>query len=118
MYQKIIANTPKFLMFDLQPLTENKNFIFGADYILIRPKQNGCILHLSSTQTSLFVGQLVLLAPFNTFKINIANNKICVGYVLHCRLNELDKTFIDSVQFSKIKNMLVHTKQGLLYERE
>ncbi|KJF87346.1 helix-turn-helix domain-containing protein [Photobacterium phosphoreum] len=118
MYQKIIANTPKFLMFDLQPLTENKNFIFGADYILIRPKQNGCILHLSSTQTPLVVGQLVLLAPFNPFKINIDNNKICVGDVLHFRLNALGQTFIDSVQFSKIKNMLDHAKQGLLFESE
>ena len=120
MYQKIIANTPKFLMFDLQPLIENKNFIFGADYILIRPKKNGCILHLSSTQIPLAVGQLVLLAPFNPFKISVEaiNNKITAGDALHFRLNALGQTFIDSIQFNNIKNMLNHAKQGLLFDGE
>ncbi|WP_256384851.1 helix-turn-helix transcriptional regulator [Photobacterium toruni] len=118
MYQKIIANTPKFLMFDLQPLIENENFIFGADYILIRPKQNGCILHLSSTQIPLVVGQLVLLAPFNPFKISVEaiNNTANVGDALHFRLNALGQTFIDSIQFTNIKNMLDNAKQGLLFD--
>lgn len=120
MYQRVIANTPKFLMFDLQPLIENPHFIFGADYILIRPKQHGCTLHLSSTQIPLVVGQLVLLAPFNPFRIsvNTTNTLLSIGDVLHFRLNALGQTFIDSVQFGKIKTMLDHAKQGLLFESE
>ncbi|MEC6796303.1 AraC family transcriptional regulator [Photobacterium sp. S4TG1] len=118
MYQRVIANTPKFLMFDLQPLIENKNFIFGADYILIRPKQNGSTLYLSSTHMPLVVGQLVLIAPFNPFKISVEaiNNNDNVGDVLHFRLNALGQTFIDSIQFTNIKNMLDKAKQGLLFD--
>lgn len=119
MYQRIIANTPKFLMFDLQPLIENNNFIFGADYLLIRPKKNGCILHLTSTEIPLVVGQLVLLAPFNPFKISVNTlNTTSAGDVLHFRLNALGQTFIDSIQFTDIKNMLDDAKQGLLFESE
>lgn len=118
MYQRVIANTPKFLMFDLQPLIENENFIFGADYILIRPKQNGSTLYLSSTHMPLVVGQLVLIAPFNPFKISVEaiNNNDNVGDVLHFRLNALGQTFIDSIQFTNIKNMLDKAKQGLLFD--
>ena len=118
MYRKVTANTSKFLMFDLQPLIENEHFIFGANYILIRPKQNGGTLYLSAIDIPLVVGQLVLIAPFNPFKISddALNNNESTGDVLHFRLNALGQTFIDSIQFTNIKNMLDNAKQGLLFD--
>lgn len=121
MCQRVIANTPKFLMFDLQKVEETEHMIFGADYILIRPRTAGCTLHLANTHDRLRVGQLVLLAPFNPFRLSLEQNQgkeptDCD--VLHFRLNALGQTFVDSVQFYTIKTMLEQSRNGVLFEGE
>ncbi|MGF1691084.1 helix-turn-helix domain-containing protein [Photobacterium kagoshimensis] len=106
-------------MFDLQKVEETEHMIFGADYILIRPKTSGCTLHLANTHYRLRACQLVLLAPFNPFRLTLdsthkAGSTDCD--VLHFRLNALGQTFVDSVQFKTIKNMLDESRRGLLFE--
>ncbi|WCE31417.1 hypothetical protein [Vibrio sp. SCSIO 43137] len=120
MNQRIIANTPEFHMFDLQKVEESKHMIFGADYILIQPNTDGCTLHLANKEYLLRKDQAVLLAPFNPFRLSINNeckqklNK--VNNVLHFRLNALGQTFVDSVQFHQIREMLEQSKAGLLFD--
>ncbi|MGR5076334.1 helix-turn-helix domain-containing protein [Photobacterium swingsii] len=119
MCQRVIANTPKFLMFDLQKVEETEHMIFGADYILIRPKTSGCTLHLANTHYRLRACQLVLLAPFNPFRLTLETTRQHGATdcdVLHFRLNALGQTFVDSVQFKTIKNMLDESRRGLLFE--
>lgn len=119
MYQRVVSNTPEFLMFDLQKIEETKHMIFGADYILIRPKTAGCTLHLASTHYPLKAGQLFLLAPFNPFRLSIDTRKTSADCdVLHFRLNALGQTFVDSVQFKPIKSMLDQSRSGMLFEGE
>ncbi|WP_231568945.1 hypothetical protein [Photobacterium gaetbulicola] len=38
MCPRVIASTPKFLMFDLQKVNETEHMIFGADYIVVAPR--------------------------------------------------------------------------------
>ncbi|MGF1735535.1 helix-turn-helix transcriptional regulator [Photobacterium satsumensis] len=119
MCQRVIANTPKFLMFDLQKVSETKHMIFGADYILVAPRTAGCTLHLASTQYRLKVGQLVLLAPFNPFRLSLFSSggqRKADCDVLHFRLNALGQTFVDSIQFQAIKQMLDDSRSGLLFD--
>ncbi|MGR5063198.1 helix-turn-helix transcriptional regulator [Photobacterium sp. DNB22_13_2] len=119
MCPRVIANTPKFLMFDLQKVNETKHMIFGADYILVAPRTAGCTLHLASTQYRLKVGQLVLLAPFNPFRLSLLSSVVQGSAdcdVLHFRLNALGQTFVDSVQFHAIKQMLDDSRSGLLFD--
>ncbi|WP_428673256.1 helix-turn-helix domain-containing protein [Photobacterium swingsii] len=119
MCQRVIANTPKFLMFDLQKVEETEHMIFGADYILIRPKTSGCTLHLANTHYRLRACQLVLLAPFNPFRLTLETTHQLGSTdcdVLHFRLNALGQTFVDSVQFKTIKNMLDESRRGLLFD--
>ncbi|NOH82628.1 helix-turn-helix transcriptional regulator [Vibrio sp. 03-59-1] len=119
MCQRVIANTPKFLMFDLQKLKETEHLIFGVDYILIRPKTSGCTLHLANTHYQLHVGQLVLLAPFNPFRLSLEKHKDPTDCdVLHFRLTALGQTFVDSIQFDMIKQMLEKSSYGTLFEGE
>ena len=119
MYQRVVANTPKFLMFDLQKLEETKHMIFGADYILIRPNTAGCTLHVASTRHPLKVGQLYLLAPFNPFRLSVDPGREGTDCdVLHFRLNALGQTFVDCVQFEQIKTMLDKSRSGMLFEGE
>ncbi|OAN11084.1 transcriptional regulator [Photobacterium jeanii] len=118
MTQRVIANTPKFLMFDLQKVEETEHMIFGADFILIRPKTAGCILHLANNNYRLRSRQLVLLAPFNPFRLKFDSPHPAGPIdcdVLHFRLNALGQTFVDSVQFKPIKAMLDDAKHGLLF---
>lgn len=119
MCPRVIANTPKFLMFDLQKVNETEHMIFGADYILVAPRTAGCTLHLASTHYKLKVGQLVLLAPFNPFRLSLLSSGgqgSADCEVLHFRLNALGQTFVDSVQFKPIKQMLDDSRSGLLFE--
>jgi len=106
-------------MFDLQQLVETEHMIFGADYVSICPRTNGCTLHLANSCHPLDVGQLVLLAPFNPYRLSFAQdqtNRPNGCDVLHFRLNALGQTFVDSVQFNTIKSMLELSKNGLLFE--
>lgn len=118
MCQRVIANTPKFQMFDLQKIEETEHMIFGADYILIRPKTAGCTLHLANTHFQLRVGQLILLAPFNPFRLSLdQHQKVPTDCdTLHFRLNAMGQTFVDSVQFFPIKSMLEQSRNGTLFE--
>lgn len=122
MNQRIIANTPEFHMFDLQQVEESKHMIFGADYILIQPNTPGFTLHLANNEYLLKQDQLVLLAPFNPFRLSVNNelkqNVTKEDDILHFRLNALGQTFVDSVQFSKIRDMLEQSKHGLLFDGE
>ncbi|MGL4475028.1 MAG: helix-turn-helix transcriptional regulator [Shewanella sp.] len=120
MTTKIVANTPKFVVFDLQKLSETQHLIFGADYVLIRPMTKGCTLHLTNTKLRLSQGQVVLLAPFNPFRLSLDKRTSRDAQVdcdvLHFRLNGIGLTFVDSPQFREIKTMLDDAKLGLLYE--
>ncbi|NOI67122.1 AraC family transcriptional regulator [Vibrio sp. 99-8-1] len=122
MNQRIIANTPEFHMFDLQKVEESKHMIFGADYILIQPNTVGCTLHLASKEYQLKDNQAVLLAPFNPFRLSVnkeSKQELSEGNnVLHFRLNALGQTFVDSVQFHQIRDMLEKSKSGLLFDGE
>lgn len=117
---KVVSNTPKFAVFDMQKLSAMQHMIFGADYVLIRPKTTGCTLHLADTYYRLNIGQLVLLAPFNPFRLSLDTHsnhkKILDCDVLHFRLNGLGQTFVDCQQFMGIKNMLELSKHGELFE--
>ncbi|MEC4728119.1 AraC family transcriptional regulator [Shewanella sp. D64] len=120
---KIVSNTPKFVVFDLQKLSATQYMIFGADYVLIRPKTTGCTLHLTNVHYRLNIGQIVLLAPFNPFRLSLDTkssyrNKTLDCDVLHFRLNGMGLTFIDSQQFAEVKSMLENARNGLLYEGE
>lgn len=118
---KIVSNTPKFVIFDLQKLTETQHLIFGADYVLIRPNTQGCTLHLTNSSYRLHAGQMVLLAPFNPFRLSLdkkhlSQNKEIDCDVLHFRLNGFGLTFVNSQQFGDIRAMLDNTKFAPLYE--
>lgn len=116
---KVVSKPSKFSVFDLQKLSETQHMIFGADYVLIRPKTTGCTLHLAENYYRLNIGQLVLLAPFNPFRLSLdtdnPNKKIDCD-VLHFRLNGLGQTFTDSKQFSAVTRMLEKSRHALLYE--
>ncbi|BDR35726.1 TPA: helix-turn-helix domain-containing protein [Photobacterium damselae] len=124
MYQRAVAQTAKFLMFDMQKLEETQHLIFGADYILIHPNSPGCILHLATHHLKLQPNQIVLLAPFNPFRLSLEKNSCSRRAsvndcdVLHFRLNALGQTFVDSVQFANIRSMLEQAKSGLLFSGE
>jgi len=123
MVTKVVANTPKFVVFDLQKLSETQHMIFGADYVLIRPKTTGCTLHLTDSHYRLNIGQIVLLAPFNPFRLSLDRHSSCRNKkldcdVLHFRLNSIGLTLVDSQQFRKVKSMLDDARRGLLYEGE
>ena len=122
MHQKIMANTPEFHLFDLQKVEESQHMIFGADYILIQPNSDGCTLHLANKQYKLKKTDAVLLAPFNPFRLSIessAKNKINNQYnILHFRLHALGQTFVDSVQFRLVREMLEEAKWGSLFTGE
>lgn len=116
---KIVSKPSKFSVFDLQKLSETQHMIFGADYVLIRPKTTGCTLHLADNYYRLNIGQLVLLAPFNPFRLSLdsENPKKKIDCdVLHFRINGLGQTFTNSKQFSTISKMLEQSRHALLYE--
>lgn len=119
MYQRVKANTPEFLMFDIQEVEETEHMIFAADYILVWPRHCECTLHLGTSHYSLKPGQLVLLAPFNPFRIVLGSLEEGAEHgcdELHFRLNALGQTFVDSVQFSNIKKMLDQSRSGMLFD--
>lgn len=123
MSTKIVSNTPKFVIFDLQKLTETQHLIFGADYVLIRPNTKGCTLHLTNSSYKLSSGQIVLLAPFNPFRLSLDKKHLSQGNeidcdVLHFRLNGFGLTFVNSQQFGNVRAMLDEAKFALLYEAE
>ena len=118
---KIVSNTPKFVVFDIQKLSETQHMIFGADYVLIRPKSTGCTLHLADSHFRLSIGQLILLAPFNPFRLTLDTEssykqKQLDCDVLHFRLSGLSQSLIDGQQFADIKSMLNQSRHALLYE--
>ncbi|PSW10758.1 AraC family transcriptional regulator [Photobacterium sanctipauli] len=119
MCQRVIANTPEFSMFDLQKIEETKHMIFGADYIVIRPLRGECSLQLANNRFTLRPGTIVLLAPFNPFRLSLGPQGHTGGGdcdVLHFRLNALGATFVDSVQFKPIKQMLDSASNALYFE--
>lgn len=121
MHTKVIACSPKFVIFDKQKLTETQHMIFGGDYVLIRPKTTGCTLHLANSHYRLKIGQIVLLAPFNPFRLALDidssfHNKKFDCDVLHFRLSGLGQTLATSQQFNKVKTMLDQSRYALLYE--
>ena len=119
MCQRVIANTPKFLLFDLQPAEETEHLLFCADYVLVWPRNTGCTLYLGASSHRLSPGQLVLLAPFSPHRFEFEPPRNAAGShcdVLHFRLNALGQTFIDSVQFSDIKHMLEKARGGSLFD--
>ncbi|MCQ1058176.1 helix-turn-helix domain-containing protein [Photobacterium sp. DNB23_23_1] len=120
MCQRVIANTPKFLLFDLQSALETKHLLFCADYVLVWPRNSGCTLYLGTSSHNIAPGQLALLAPFSPHRFEFeSTNKGGVETqcdVLHFRLNALGQTFIDSVQFSAIKQMLDKARSGYLFD--
>lgn len=122
MQLRVIAQTPKFLMFDLQEFTESQHLTFCADYVLIHPQCDNFMLHLAPNIISLKRDQLVLLAPFNPFKITLeypAEPEIIPACdILHFRLNALGQTFVDSVPFSNVRAMLDQAKSGLLFDAD
>lgn len=143
MHQKVIAQTPKFLMFDLQEFIESQHLTFCADYVLIHPQSDDFVLHLAPQKISLKRDQLVLLAPFNPFRLTLNAlkplNAVESGLrlvksmeltdcsassfsqkcdVLHFRLSALGQTFVDSVPFSKVRAMLEQAKSGLLFDAD
>lgn len=120
---RIVANTAKFVVFDLQKLSATQHMIFGADYVLIRPKTTGCTLYLADTHYRLSVNQIVLLAPFNPFRLSLdpsasERNLTPDCDALHFRLNGLGQTLVDSQQFSSVMTMLDNARHALLYEGE
>ena len=120
---KIVSSTPKFVLFDLQKLTETQHLIFGADYVIIRPNSQGCTLHLSNSSYRLQAGQMVLLAPFNPFRLSLDRKLLKQQQeidcdVLHFRLNGFGLTFVNSKQFRQIRSLLEQAKLGLLYDSE
>lgn len=116
---KVVSKPSKFSVFDLQKLSETQHMIFGADYVLIRPKTTGCTLHLADSYYRLNIGQLVLLAPFNPFRLSLDSDnplKKIDCDVLHFRINGLGQTFTNSKQFSTVSKMLEQSRHALLYE--
>lgn len=122
MSQKVIANTPEFYLFDLQKIVESEYMIFGADYILIQPSCEGCMLHLAEKSYTLSSNQAVLLSPFNPFRLTCATEKkkeINQSFnILHFTLHSLGQTFVDSIQFSNIREVLERSKRGILFTGE
>lgn len=122
MNQKVIANTPEFYLFDLQKIVESDYMIFGADYILIQPSCEGCMLHLAEKSYALSSNQAVLLSPFNPFRLTCATSKkteINQSFnILHFTLHSLGQTFVDSIQFSDIREVLERSKKGILFTGE
>ena len=120
MCKRVIANTPKFLLFDLQPAEETRHLLFCSDYVLVWPHNIGCTLYLGTSSHRLSVGQLVLLAPFSPHRFEFEPLEENVSGtqcdVLHFRLNALGQTFIDSVQLCEIKQMLEKARSGSLFD--
>ncbi|WP_094752432.1 helix-turn-helix domain-containing protein [Psychromonas sp. CD1] len=116
--KKLLANSYDFLMFDLQPIKETQCMNYNSDYILIRPKKSGCILHLSNTQHALNKNQLILLSPFTPFQFSSTKKQSSTtqyGDILFFRLKALGQTFIDSIQFQHVKNMLKKSRNSSLF---
>lgn len=121
MSQKIMAKTAKFYVYDLQKIEDSKCMVFGSDYVIIQPHTVGCTLHLANNRYLLQKNQLVLLAPFNPFRLSFNNDykqELSKLGTLHFRLHALGQTFVDSVQFLQIRQMLDLAKHGLLFEGE
>ncbi|KLV05582.1 transcriptional regulator [Photobacterium aquae] len=120
MCQRVIANTPKFLLFDLQAAKQTEHLLFCADYVLVWPRTTSCSLFLGATVHKLSPGQLVLLTPFSPHRFEFQpadkNNIAEECDVLHFRLNALGQTFIDSIQFSDIKLMLENARGGSIFD--
>lgn len=119
MCQRVIASTPKFLLFDLQSAEQTEHLLFCSDYVLVWPKNTECTLYLGASNHRLSPGQLVLLTPFSPHRFefetpeNNSPDEQCD--VLHFRLNALGQTFIDSIQFCDIKLMLEKARSGSLF---
>ena len=120
MCQRVIANTPKFLLFDFHSAEETKHLLYCSDYVLVWPQKIGWTLYLGASCHRLLPSQLVLLSPFSPhrfeFKLEGENAAEAKCNVLHFRLNALGQTFIDSVQFFDIKNMLESARGGSLFD--
>lgn len=119
MNQRIMVKNAEFHLFDLQKVEESQNMIFGADYILIQPNIDGCTLQLSDKDYQLSKSDAVLLAPFNPFRLTVDRQSKEVlnrkYNILHFRLHALGQTFVDSIQFQAVREMLEEAKWGSLF---
>lgn len=119
MNQRIMVKNAEFHLFDLQKVEESQHMIFGADYILIQPNIDGCTLQLSDKDYQLSKSDAVLLAPFNPFRLTVDRQSKEVlnrqYNILHFRLHALGQTFVDSIQFQAVREMLEEAKWGSLF---
>ncbi len=119
MNQRIMVKNAEFHLFDLQKVEESQHMIFGADYILIQPNIDGCTLQLSDKDYQLSKSDAVLLAPFNPFRLTVDRQSKEVFNrkynILHFRLHALGQTFVDSIQFQAVREMLEEAKWGSLF---